>query len=89
MDDPLPVRVHQRLEHALGDAHRLGHAQGSLVGDEQIDRRAFHVLHDQDGVRFIVDEFVKAGDVAMAKLGEDLRLFDEALAGRDFPRQLL
>jgi hypothetical protein len=84
MDDPFAVRVDERLEQALRDGDRVLDRQRAAFGEQHDRPASLHVLHHQHGVLIVVDEFVEAGDVAVAQLGEDLRFFHEALAGRDF-----
>ena len=89
MDDSFAVRVHHRFEEALRGGDRVLQRERSFFGQQHIDRCAVDELHHEHGIVFVVDEFVEARDVAMAQLGEDLRLFHEALARGDFAGQFV
>src|SRR6266542_3029933 len=89
VNDALAVRVDERLEQALADGDGLDHRQRPALAEEDVDGQSLDELHHQHRAVVVVDELEETGDVAVAELGEDLGLFDEALPRRHLAGQLL
>ena len=92
MDDPLPVRLVQRVGDLDAEAQRLRERQRALA--EAIrERLALEELHDEVLRAVLVADVVKGADVRMRELRDRLRLALEPLAdfgrGREMLRQNL
>ncbi|HEY8861054.1 MAG TPA: hypothetical protein VIN37_03040 [Candidatus Limnocylindria bacterium] len=82
------MREREAVRDLIGEPNGVGQRERAAALDTLLQRRAGHVLHDDEREAVDLTDVVDGDDVRMGELGQRARLFDEQLAQRPVGRSL-